>query len=115
MYRTIGDVIRAASTVSGLPTKTILDGDRMADPLVVRRAVLLIARDDLKRSFHDIAEFVHRDHSSVMTAVKRARQDEAVMKLVEQFRDVLKQPTWRDRVAADIAGQRAGDRHDANV
>lgn len=65
-------IVFAASQLTGLDPVLIVSNRREPQVVRVRDAVAWVAREATTRSYPEIGRALRRDHSSVLTAVKRA-------------------------------------------
>lgn len=107
MFRTIGDVVRSAAAVTGVPARMIMQYDREPQSIRARRAVIWIARRDMRKTLGEIAYAMDRDHTTIMHNLRLVRDDDDWSAFCAPIRAHLREPTWRDRVAADIAARGA--------
>lgn len=97
-YRSVQDILRAASVATGLTRERILSPGREK---VCAHARAAIARVAIQRGFTSchIGRVIRRDHSSVHGLIYRFRRD--TTELEAQIEAVLAQPTYFERCLAE--------------
>ena len=93
--RTVTDVIRAASTITGFRTHEIAAAKRTTHDIYdVRLAVSVVAHVYLGKSFKAIGRSLHKHHTSIMAHMVSHHRDRAEIKrLVQQIVEHLERPS----------------------
>lgn len=69
---TVHDILRRASMITGYPEKAILGTSKASDLFRIRAAIVFAARGLPRASYAKIARILQRDHSTIISAERRA-------------------------------------------
>lgn len=93
--RTVTDVIRAASAITGFRTQDIAAAKRCTHDIYdVRLAVSIVSHEHMGKSFTAIGRGLHKHHTSIMAHMVSPHRDRAeIQRLVQQIVEHLERPS----------------------
>lgn len=99
--RTIHDVIRATSELTGLQPYTLRESKsrRRNEVFEARIAIMIVSREHLHKSYHAIGVSMRRDHTTIMLLLDRYGGDHEIRSLARQITEYLERPTLIERYA----------------